>query len=176
MKRKSNKTVSQEHFFNYPTSTLRVRELERATNLPLPSITRYVKELIREGIVQKKVFGTTTFYTANRADERYRSQKILHNLNALFESQLIQYLREHYHNAPIRLFGSYSRGEDTEDSDIDIYVQTPLPPVSLSTFEKKLKRTVQLFTYKDIHAIPNKELANNIINGVPLNGHIEVIR
>lgn len=174
MIRKNNKLLLQEHFFVNPTSALRVRELERATNLPLPSITRYVKELIREGIVQKKIMGTTTFYTAHRTDERYRAQKILYNLNALHETGLIQHLINHYHNAPLRLFGSYSRGEDTEDSDIDIYVQTPLESVSLATFEKKLKRTVQLFTYKDIHAIPNKELANNIVNGIPLNGYIEV--
>jgi len=47
---------------------------------------------------------------------------------------------------------------------------------SLAKLEKKLQRKIQLFKYKNIHKVENKELANNIINGVTLNGFVEVIR
>ena len=174
MIRKSNKLKLQEYFFLHPTSSLRIREIERATHLPLPSVARYVKELIKEGILQKKNIGRTTFYTVNRESGEYRFQKRLANLSLLHEYKLISHLVDRYHNAPIRLFGSYSRGEDIEESDIDIYIQTPLTPISLSVFEKKLQRSIQLFCTKNIHDLQNKELANNVINGIPLNGYIEV--
>lgn len=174
MIRKSNKLRLQEYFFRHPTASLRVREIERETGLPLPSITRYLGELVVEGVLQKKTLGTTQFYAANRADASYTRKKLLNNLDALFEAKLLEHLVEHYHNAAIRLFGSYNRGEDTEGSDIDLYIQTPLPPIDLKLFEKRLGKTIHLITAADVRTIENKELANNILNGMPLHGYIEV--
>lgn len=80
-------------------------------------------------------------------------------------------------NPAIIVFGSYARGEDTEDSDIDLYVETSSKKKpNLKKYEDRLKREIQLFVYKDIHKIKNKELANNIINGIALNGYVEVFK
>jgi predicted nucleotidyltransferase len=176
MKIKSNKEKLQEHFFVHPTSTLRVREIERATGLPLPSITKYLKELLTEGILQEKIVGKTKFYTANRGANSYRNKKILFNIQTIFEAKLIEHIIKEYHNPAIRLFGSYAKGEDTEDSDIDIYVQTPLKTIKLDTYEQQLKKKIHVFAYKSIRDIENIELANNIMNGIPLNGYIEVFQ
>lgn len=172
----SNKDALQEYFFRHPAATLRIREIEREAQLPVPSVTRYVKELVNEGVLQRRVIGNTVFYTTKRDSSEYRLRKLLANIRALHESKLVEHLISHYHNAPIRLFGSYSRGEDTEKSDIDLFIQTPLEPVSLRAFEKSLSRTIQLFCAKNVHELENKELANNILNGIPLNGYIEVFK
>lgn len=169
----SNKLKLQEYFFRHPTTSLRVREIEREAKLPLPSVTKYVKELVLEGILQEKKIGSTVFFTANRAGTEYQRRKLLHNLRIIYDAELIEHIKENLHNPPIRLFGSFSRGEDTEESDIDLYIQTSLRHLSLERFEKKLQRKIHVFTYKNIHDIENKELANNIMNGIPLNGYIE---
>jgi predicted nucleotidyltransferase len=74
------------------------------------------------------------------------------------------------------MFGSYSRGEDVESSDIDIYLETPSKEeIKLEQFEKELGRSIQIFRFKNIQQVKNKDLANNIINGITLNGFLEVL-
>lgn len=53
--------------------------------------------------------------------------KTLENLQALLREEL-PYLREHYHVDRIGIFGSYVRGEQTAESDLDVlvaYSETP---------------------------------------------------
>ena len=46
----------------------------------------------------------------------------------------------------------------------------------LNKFENILNRKIQIFNYKNINEIKNKELSNNIINGIILNGFLEVFK
>lgn len=115
-------------------------------------------------------------YEANRSTQQYKLEKTLHNIKQLHWTGVVQTLIKHYHNPTIILFGSYSKGEDTEESDIDFYIETPATTTpKLSEEEKELNRKIQLHKHKSIHDIPNKDLANNIINGIQLNGYLEVL-
>ena len=63
----------------------------------------------------------------------------------------------------------------TKLADIDVYIEDmSVNEKEFYKFEKKINRKIQLFKYKNIKAVENKELANNIINGIVLNGRIEV--
>jgi predicted nucleotidyltransferase len=175
MKRKNIKQEIKKHFFVYPTSQLRVREIERSLKLPLPSVIRYCKELHKEGILVIKKIGNVFFYTADITHKNFLLEKKLYNIKSLYESGLIAYVTFELSNPGIVLFGSYAKGEDTENSDIDLYIETPSrKEISLGNFEKNLKRRIQTFRYKTIHDIKNVHLANNIINGIMLNNSIEV--
>lgn len=175
MKRKDIKKRLMEHFFVSPTARLRVRQVERDLNLPLPSVIRYCRELEKEGILKKIKTGDVAFYTADRANRKFLLEKKLFNLKQLYDTGLVDYLKEELHNPAIIVFGSYSKGEDIENSDIDLFIETtsnkdPKP----GRFEKMFNRKIQIFTQKSIKEISNHHLANNIINGVILNGFIEV--
>ena len=175
MKRKDIKNKLKEYFFLYPTIKLRVRQMERELKVPLPSVIRYTKELEQEGIVKKEVIAGVTLFSSQRASQQYLLEKIIHNFRSLYTSGLVEYLQEHLDRPAIILFGSYSRGEDTEKSDIDLYIQTPItrtPPVD--KFEKELNRNIQIFQHKKFKEIENKFLRNNIINGLPICGKVEV--
>ena len=75
----------------------------------------------------------------------------------------------------LTLFGSYARGEDVEESDIDLYLEAQnTKPIQLDKYEKILGHKIQVFMHKNIRDIKNKDLANNIINGITLNGFLEV--
>ena len=77
----------------------------------------------------------------------------------------------------IILFGSIARGDFHKDSDIDLYIETSSKKeVNLAEFEKKLSRKIQLFRHKNIAKIKNNNLINNIMNGISLNGFVEVIK
>ena len=165
----------EEYFFVNPSARLRVREIERTLHLPLPSVIRYCKELLQEGILKTVRIGKVMFYTSDRTNEAFLLEKRLFNIRTVHQSGLLEYLKESLNNPAVVLFGSYGDGEDTEDSDIDLYLETPSKK-SLDTakFEKLLHRKIQLFRYENIRKIRNPHLTNNIVNGTPLHKHIEV--
>lgn len=177
MKRKHIKNTIKEYFFTNSTIKLRVREIERTLNLPLPSIIDYTKELVKEKILKKIIMGNVTFFSADRSSEEFLLQKKLFNIKEIYNSKLIKYIKEEYSNPVTILFGSYSKGEDTENSDIDLYIETPSKKdFNLSKYEKILKRKIQVFNYKNIKEMKNNHLSNNILNGITLNNFVEVFK
>ena len=72
----------------------------------------------------------------------------------------------------IVLFGSYENGEDTEKSDIDLFLECKKTEISTEKFEKKLKRRIELHYNTKFNKYPN-ELKNNIVNGTVLYGYLE---
>ena len=174
MKRKDIKKTIAEYFYLHPTAKLRVRGIERTLKLPLPSVIRYCKELQKESLLARISIGAVIFYTASRS-ETYLLEKKLYNLKALYQSGLIEYLKQELSNPTLVLFGSYAKGEDTEDSDIDIYIEThSKKQLNLERFKKQLHRKIQIFQHRNIKEISNPYLANNIVNGITLNNYIEV--
>ena len=177
MRRKDIKITIREHFFQNPTSKLRVRQIERELHLPLPSVIRYVKELVEEQILSRQSISNIVLYTANRSSKQFLLEKRSYNNRKLVESGLIEYMIRTLSNPTIIVFGSFSKGEDTKNSDIDLFIETlSSASLNLKPFEKKLDRSIQIFKNSKIHKIKNKELANNIINGITLNGFIEVYK
>ena len=177
MKRKDIKQTIREHFFTNPSAKLRVREMERALKLPLPSVIRYCKELEKEEILTTIKIGSVTFYTTNRASDKYLLEKKLYNLKIIYQSGLIGYLKKELSNPAIVLFGSFAKGEDLEESDIDLYIETySKRQVNLEPFGKILKREIQIFRHKNLNELSNPHLANNIINGIILNYYLEVFK
>ena len=177
MKGISIKDQLKVFFFQYPTAKKRVRQLERELNLPLPSVIRYLKELENEGLIKRELFSGITVFSADRASEKFIVQKRLFNVQFLFESGLVPFLRETYDNTPIVVYGSFARGEDIETSDIDIYIETPSKRTeNLRKFEEKLNKEVHLLKSVNIRRLSNIELANNILNGIGVNGFLKVFK
>lgn len=164
------------HFLINPTAKLRVRQIERELKLPLPSVIRYCKELENEEILIRIKIGNVIFYTSNRNSNKYLLEKKLYNIKSLYSCGLVDFLIDELSNPSIIIFGSYAKGEDLENSDIDLYVETPSKrEIKLEKFELILKRKIQIFRHKNIREIKNADLVNNIINGILLNGFVEVI-
>lgn len=177
MKLKSIKQRIQEHFFVNPTAKLRVRQIERELKLSLPSVIRYCKELEKEEILSIVKIGDVIFYTANRSSDEYLLEKRLYNIKQIYQSGFIAYLKKELSNPPIIVFGSYAKGEDIEESDIDLYIEIPSnKKINLEKYEKFLKREIQIFQHKNIGEIKNTSLANNILNGITLNNYVEVFK
>ncbi|PIN90204.1 hypothetical protein COU57_04155 [Candidatus Pacearchaeota archaeon CG10_big_fil_rev_8_21_14_0_10_32_14] len=177
MKQKNIKQIILEHYFINPSSKMRVRQIERELKIPLPSIIRYTKELEKEKLLSKLTIDKVVFYTASRDSKKFLLEKKLFNVKVLCDSGLIDYLIDYLSNPSIVIFGSFSKGEDIESSDIDLYIETPSKKeINLEKFEKLLKRKIQIFKQKQISDIKNPHLINNILNGITLNGIIEVIK
>lgn len=112
-------------------------------------------------------------YRANRDSELFRFYKKMDIIFRIHESGLIDYISDKCSPDAIILFGSASRGEDTKGSDIDIFVEAEEKALDLNRYEKVLKRHIELHFNTNINKIP-KELRNNIINGIKLEGYLKV--
>lgn len=96
------------------------------------------------------------------------------NLKILYETGLIDFLEEKHPSSTIILFGSYSRGDDTIKSDIDIaIINNKEKIIKLTEFEKKLQKKIIINYYQSINEI-HKNLRENILNGIILSGGIEL--
>jgi len=163
-----------ELFFDAPTKYFQLREISRIVKIGLPSVVNHVKRLEKEGLVKKEKVQVYNAYKANK-NERFKLYKKLNMLMRLEESGLMEFLKEKCCPGVIVLFGSASRGEDIESSDIDLLMWAKEEKLELSKFEKKLKRMINLFFEEKLDKIPH-EMMNNIINGVVLSGYLKVLK
>lgn len=175
MIKKSIKEKIKEYFFTHPSAKLRVRQVERVIGVPIPSAIRYCKELEEEGILQSLNIAGVHLYTADSSSPHYLLEKKCFNLKTLHNSGIIEYIKKRCGDPPIVVFGSFAQGEDYEESDIDLYIETPLKAFSLpKKVTKLLNLNVHLLIYEKIEKVENPYLRNSILNGITLNGLIEV--
>ena len=163
-------------FFQSPNKHYYLKEISRQTHIAHTSIIRALKTLLKTGMIKKTIEerGTRAFpyYHANLESPAYYAEKRIHNLRAVLESKLITTLKEELAPTCIILFGSYLRGEDDEESDIDLFIEGTPQELNLATYEKELHRKIQLHIRKSFKKLP-KELKNNISNGITLQGFLE---
>jgi len=175
----SNTFIVAEVFFNEPTKKHYLIEISKKAKLAHTSVKRLLKELVKENIIKEdiEIKGKRKFpvYSSNINLNEYKRYKTIYNLIHIEKSGVIDFLRSKLMPNSIILFGSYSRGEDIETSDIDIFIQTKDEKINLGVYEKKLKRKIQLHFRDNFNSYP-KELKNNILNGKVLYGYIEVFK
>ncbi|MBU0979526.1 MAG: nucleotidyltransferase domain-containing protein [Nanoarchaeota archaeon] len=159
-------------FAKHPLTSFQIREISRKIKLAPTSVKLHLDVLESKKLVKRQKVGVYQAYLAEFDSEDFRFYKKIHNLIELKESGLIDYLDEKTTPNSIVLFGSYSRGEDLEKSDIDLYIQSRKTELDLEKFENKLGREIQTFFSEDIERYP-KELQINILRGITLSGSIQ---
>jgi predicted nucleotidyltransferase len=167
-------TVAQV-FFSQPTNEQYLKGISRKTGIAHTVVAKHLAALLRRGFIEKRIErkGRRSFPTYRAAqNEEFRAIKRIDNLLRLQESGLVEFLKSSCAPACIILFGSNSRGEDTETSDIDLYLQCAPKHLELRRFEQVLSRKIQLHFRESFASYPN-ELKNNIANGTVLSGYLE---
>lgn len=110
----------------------------------------------------------------NREGEGVIELKRVENLKIFYESGIVKVLEEKFPGSIIILFGSYSYGEDTSESDIDLaIIGCKQKEVNFEKFEKLFEREIRVNFYTNLNEI-NSNLRSNIVNGIILSGRIEL--
>ncbi len=167
--------------FIYPTRVFSVREIARLEKISHPTASAALKKLSRMGLAKREIkenvsgIGGDILWKANQAGEMYKLYKKIANLEHIYLSGLIEHIAGQTAPNAIVLFGSYSRGEDVEKSDIDLFVASKEKHIDLKKYESLLHRKISLTFETDLRRL-RKEFVNNIINGIILYGYQEVIR
>ena len=176
MLQKSSMEKTIEIFFKNPGKSHYLMDISRNIGLAHTSVKKNLEKLVKMGLIIKEVEkkGSRKFphFIANTENKLFKEQKALCNISAILESRTIEYIEEKLMPKTIVLFGSYQRGEDTEESDIDLFIECGKEDIDLSSFEKKIGRKIQLHFNDNFSSYP-KELKNNIINGIVLYGFLE---
>jgi len=173
MVRKNSTYLVLQEFFNFPRKNFQMREISRRTRISHPSVLAHLKNLVDEALVIKEKKEIYYSYKANRESEIFELYKKTALLNKIKEIGLLDYIYDKCMPDAIILFGSASKGEDTEESDIDIFVQTKEKKLNLDKYEGILNRKIMLFFKENFSKLPD-ELKNNILNGIILKGYIKV--
>lgn len=178
MLQKDNRYKVLSLFFDDPLPKeigFQLREISRKINVAAPSVKKYLNDLEKEDLILKKRHRIHDYpiYYANRDNENFKFLKKLNTLTLINESGLLGYIYETCVPEVIILFGSASLGEDTKESDLDIFILAPEKKLNLEKFEKKLNRKINPFFSENFNKLSN-EFKNNITNGVKLKGYLKV--
>lgn len=163
-------------FFAEPTKAHYLLEISKKAGLAHTSVKQHLLVLKKEGIIKESVEerGVRKFplYKADFDSREYKCYKRIYNVEQIKKSGLLNFLKDRLMPRTVILFGSYSKGEDVEDSDVDVFVECSKEELDLSRFEKVLNRRIQLHFKREFKEYP-KELKNNIVNGMVLDGYLE---
>lgn len=170
-----NKTKVLKLFFNGPNTRLHIREVARRSNLTPPGALKILASLKNEGLLNNESNGIVNNFWGNYNSEKFIGLKRALNLYALYSTGLISSLDEFYRSPEcIVLFGSYARGEDTIESDIDIAIVTGMEDLpELNNYRDILERKISLHLIKNIKA-EDRNFINSLANGIVLSGYLDV--
>ena len=159
-----------------------IRLLAKLTKLSPNTVITGTDELQKEGIITKERDTQTNrvIIKANTQNNQFLLQKKFYSLQEIYDSGVIDHLQQELSFPTIVLFGSFAKGENRPESDIDLFIISDVDKkVDLKTFEKKLDAEIQVFlhTKKSFRELikANKELMNNVLNGYVLTGYLEVL-
>jgi len=157
-------------------SSLSQREMARLLKVSPTAIGKSIKGLEKAKLVKLKRNNTIKLISVefNRDNSKAMELKRVENLKLTYESGLSEFLEEKFAGCTIILFGSYSRGDDTINSDIDVAViGKKIEEINLENFEKMLERKIIINFYPSLKEV-HKELKENICNGMILSGGIQL--
>lgn len=155
---------------------LNQRQIAKLLKVSPTAIAKSIPKLEKESLIMKEKQKNINLILLmlNRDSKMAVQLKRAENLKLIYESRLNEFLEEELPGATIILFGSYSRGDDTSSSDIDIAViGRKEKEIRLENFEKLLERKIILNFYPSLKEI-YKELKENICNGIVLSGGMEL--
>lgn len=156
--------------------SLNQRRISRILGVTQPAVMKAIPKLEKEELINMKQDKDSKRWSIelNRDNHKVLQLKRVDNLRQMYSSGLVDFLEKEFAGATIILFGSYSRGDDTTSSDIDIAVIGRKDKnIKLTDFDKDLERTIFVNFYpsfKEIH----KHLRENLFNGIVLAGGIEI--
>jgi predicted nucleotidyltransferase len=144
---KTNPQKVIEYLIQKPGKEFLSKEIQIATKMSKAGANFALNDLAKANLVNSQQKGKTYLYTINDENPVVKQLKILRTIMNLMP--LIKKLKQK--SSKIILYGSSSRGEDTEDSDIDLFIVTNL----IEDIEKIVQRNKH---YKKVQPIIRKPL------------------
>ena len=163
--------------FSRSESSFNMIRLSQFLEVSQPAIKKAIPLLEKKNLIKLSRDKESKRYSIvlNRDNPGVIYLKRANNLEEIYLSKLPSFLYDFLPGTTIILFGSYSKGEDSEKSDIDIaIIGISEKEVNLLEFQKYLERNISLHFYKSFKDIKDENLKNNILNGIILYGSVKL--
>ena len=167
-------------FFAYPNIGITLSDLASNLNISKTKARKIVLELANRGFLMKEELGRLWRISCDKNHIYNYTIKVSYNLWLVYMNNLVYEVRKKIPNArAIILFGSYRKGDDDENSDIDLAVEVlgnedpkieQFSIIPQLGYRKNIKVNLYVFSRKNI----DLNLFNNIANGIILDGFLEV--
>lgn len=157
-------------------TVLTMRKIAQLLQVSAPAVAKALPGLADKDYVRVEQDKESKRWSVelNRDSPKALQLKRADNLKQVYESGLADVLIREFAGGTIILFGSYSRGEDTVKSDIDIAaIGRKEKSVDLEKFNLLLERTINVQFYDSLNKV-HKHLRENICNGILLAGGVEL--
>jgi len=156
--------------------SLNQRQISKILEVSPPAVMKALPKLEKENLIKLQQDKETKRWSIelNRDHHTVMQLKRVDNLKNVYVSGMADFLEKEFAGATIILFGSYSRGEDLINSDIDIAIVGRKDKlIDLTKYEKMLERKINLNFYDTFHNI-HKRLKENLCNGINIVGCVEL--
>ena len=168
-------------FLNHPYTSYYLRESARILDMDPMTVKRSLNLLIEDMILIRKEEKNRILYQLNLENPSARYLKISYNLSWLHEKRIVEFILNKMKTVTsIILFGSFAKGENDEDSDVDILTISLSDSKPTTELAKILGRDVNLLNFTPAEwskqAKNNKGLYQDVlIDGIALHGSKPVI-
>jgi len=160
-KMRSKREQLLELFFNSPRHW-HFEELRTTVNIGKPQLARWLRILEQEHITKRiKIPGKMPYYLHNFTHPAFKNQKRLFAWKKMLDSGLLDHLAVLSDAKVIIIFGSFTREDWYEDSDIDIFIYGQDQQFEQGKYELRLGREIQ------VHTSRNPEELQKINNLLP---------
>jgi len=158
-------------FFEDNYRRINIREYARIRKIAPPTASKLLGNFYNKSLLKKEADRIYIYYYANKENNLFIDLSRIYWKIILKNSGIIDFFEKEFLNPLIILFGSLAKAEAKKDSDVDlaVFAESKKKP-DLKDFEKKLKREIQLFVFKNMASVKNKELLKNIFNGYKIRG------
>lgn len=131
-------------FMDNPYEKYYLREAARLLKISPMTLKRSLDFLIKNKLILKDTVKNQILYFANMQNLAFRHLKISYNLSWLGNKNLVEFLRKKIPEASsIILYGSFAKGENDKNSDIDILV--------ISSVKKSISSDISELFGKDVN-------------------------
>ena len=152
------------------------RELAEILNVSPTAIAKSLLLLVQEKLIKVDNLGKMNLKQIyfNKDSKEGLKFKKWKNLQMFYNCGVLYYLYKKFPGCTIILFGSFARGDDIFNSDIDIAVIGSVwKKMDLSRFELKILHEINVNFYKSWNKI-DKGLKENILQGIVVFGDVEL--
>ena len=148
------------------------RDIAKELKVSPTAVSKPIKNLAKYNLINIEKTKTINFICFNRDNQAAIEIKRVENLKNIYISGFSSFLLESFPGCTIILFGSYSKGEDTISSDIDVaIIEGKEKILNLKDYEKTLNREISIHFYESFKKL-NEHFRNNLFGGILLHGSI----
>jgi len=135
-------------FLEHPYDSYYLRELARLLKMDPMTVKRALDLFVADEILTRTKEKNQILYKINIEKPVVRHLKVAYNLSWLERKKVPELIKNHMNTVTsIILFGSYAKGENDEESDIDILVISLSKDAPSAELTRLLKRDVNIVSF-----------------------------